>query len=86
MRVVCVYRDGEDYTRTVQEWIAEFERRTGKEIEIISPDGRDGVEFCKAYDVVEYPTMMALDESGGVLAGWRGVRELPTFDEASYWL
>ena len=42
MRVVCVMRDGEDYSRTVEEWIHEFERRSSAEVEIISPDGRDG--------------------------------------------
>lgn len=78
-------RDGEDYSRTVEEWIWEFERRTGTEIEVISPDGRDGVAFCQAYDVVEYPTILALNESGAVMASWRG-KELPLFDEVAYWV
>ncbi len=85
MRVVCVMREGEDYTRTVDEWIREFERRTGAEIEVISPDGRDGVEFCSTYDIVEYPTIMALNDDGSVLGSWRGVA-LPLFDEVAYWL
>lgn len=85
MRVVCVWREQEDYSRTVEEWITEFERRTGHEIESVSPDGREGVEFCQAYDIVEYPTMMALGERGEVLAMWRG-REMPLFDEVAYWL
>ena len=84
MRVVCVWREGEDYSRMMEEWITEFERRTGKEIETISPDGRDGDEFCRAYDVVEYPTILALNEDGSVLETWRG-RQLPTFDTVSYW-
>lgn len=84
MRVVCVYRDGEDYTRTVEEWMRELERRTGHEIESMSPDGRDGAQFCQTYDVVEYPTILALGNDGAVLAMWRG-RELPLFDEVMYW-
>ena len=75
MRVVCVYREGEDYSLMVGEWIAEFGRRTGKEIEVMSPDGRDGVQFCRTYDIVEYPTIMSM---------WRG-KQLPLFDEVSYW-
>lgn len=85
MRVVCVWREGEDYSRTVEEWIREFERRTGREIETISPDGRDGVGFCEVYDVVEYPTILALDDSGAVLSMWRG-KQLPLFDEVAYWV
>ncbi len=84
MRVVCVYRDGEDYTRAVQEWIHELERRTGHEIETMSPDGREGVQFCQTYDIVEYPTIMALGNDGAVMAMWRG-KELPLFDEVTYW-
>lgn len=84
MRIVCVWRDREDYSRAVEEWIAEFERRTGKEVESISPDGRDGVGFCEAYDIVEYPTILALRNDGGVAASWRG-QSLPLFDEVSYW-
>jgi len=85
MRVVCVFREGEDYTRTVEEWIREFERRTGDEIETMSPDGREGVEFCRVYDIVEYPTILALNDDGGVLSMWRG-KQLPLFDEVAYWV
>lgn len=84
MRVVCVWREGEDYSRTVEEWLREFERRTGREVESMSPDGREGVDFCRAYDVVEYPTILALGENGEVLSMWRG-KQMPLFDEVSYW-
>ena len=51
MRVVCVYRDNEDYTRSVTEWIENMRRQTGYEIEEMSPDEDPG--FCEAYDIVE---------------------------------
>lgn len=85
MRVVCVTREGEDYSRTVEEWLHEFERRTGVEIETVSPDGRDGADFCRTYDIVEYPTILALNNDGSVLASWRG-KQLPLFDEVAYWV
>lgn len=84
MRVVCVWREGYDYSRTVEEWLTGFERFTGKEVESIDPGTRAGEEFCRAYDIVEYPTMMALSDDGAVLALWRGTM-LPTFDEVNYW-
>lgn len=84
MRVVCVYREGEDYSRTVEEWLMAFERRTGKEIEVMSPDGREGTQFCQTYDIVEYPTIIALGDDGAVLSSWRG-KLLPLFDEVAYW-
>lgn len=85
MRVVCVWRDQSDYGRAVEEWMTEFERRSGKEIESLDPDTKDGESFCRAYDVVEYPTILALGDDGAVLASWRGTM-LPLFDEVSYWV
>lgn len=79
-----MWREGEDYSRAVEEWMGEFERRTGKEIESMSPDGREGASFCQTYDIVEYPTIIALGNDGAVLNLWRG-KQLPLFDEVSYW-
>lgn len=84
MRVVCVWREEEEYSRMVREWLREFERRTGREIESLDPHTREGEGFCQAYDVVEYPTFLALDSKGGVMEIWRG-KMLPTFDEVNYW-
>lgn len=84
MKVVCVWRRESDYGREVEEWLMEFARRTGREIETIDPDSRYGVGFCSAYDVVEYPTILALDDNGAVLGMWRGTM-LPRFDEVAYW-
>lgn len=84
MRIVCVWRDNTDYARTVEEWIREFEHRTGREIESLDPDTIEGEALCRAYDIVEYPTMLALDNRGATLEVWRG-RQLPTFDEVNYW-
>ena len=81
MRVICIYRDNEDYTRSVDEWIENIRRQTGYEIETMNPD--ENVNFCETYDVVEYPTIMALGESGEVRAAWRG-HTLPLINDGLY--
>lgn len=68
----------------MSEWLREFERRTGREVESVSPDTREGESICNAYDVVEYPTIMVLSNDGAVIASWRG-RNLPMFDEVAQW-
>ena len=83
MRVVCIYREGQDYSRSVDEWIENVRRQTGHEIETMNPDVNTGL--CEAYDVVEYPTILALDERGAVRASWRG-RELPLINEVLYYM
>lgn len=82
MRVVCIFRDNQDYSRTVTEWLENFRRQTGREIEIMNPD--ENSSFCETYDVVEYPTIMALGNNGEVRASWRG-RDLPLINEVLYY-
>ena len=83
MRVVCVARDNQDYSRSVTEWLENLRRQSGKEIEVLDPD--KNVNFCEAYDIVEYPTIIAIGEMGDVKALWRG-RELPLLDEVLYYM
>lgn len=83
MMVVCIYRDNQDYTRTVDDWLENFYRQTGREIETMNPD--ENVNFCETYDIVEYPTILALGDRGEVRASWRG-RELPLFNEVMYYM
>ena len=83
MRTVCIYRDGQDYSRSVDEWLDNFYRQTGREIEVMNPD--ENVGFCESYDVVEYPTILALGDRGDVRATWRG-KTLPLINEVLYYM
>ncbi|MBR2543286.1 hypothetical protein IKF03_01650 [Candidatus Saccharibacteria bacterium] len=83
MRVVCIYRDNQDYSRSVEEFLENVRRQTGHEIETMNPDENTG--FCEAYDVVEYPTILAIDERGAVRASWRG-RDLPLINEVLFYM
>lgn len=83
MRVVCVFKEGRDYSRTVTDWLEDLKRRTGHEIEVIDPDKNSG--FCEAYEIIEYPTIIALGPSGETAAVWKGL-PLPLFDEVTYYI
>ena len=83
MRVVCIYRDNEDYSRTVDEWLENIRRQTGREIETMNPDENPG--FCESYDVVDYPTILVLGDRGDVRASWGG-RDLPLINEVLYYM
>lgn len=83
MRVVCIYRENQDYSRNVNEWLENLRRQTGRELEVIDPDKNVG--FCEAYDVVEYPTILAIGNDGEVHASWRG-RDLPLINEVLFYM
>lgn len=84
MRVVIVWREESDYAREVREWIRDFENRTGVAIDSVNPDEPNGISLCKAYDVVEYPTILALSDSGSMLHMWRGT-PLTSLDSVAYY-
>lgn len=85
MRVVIVWKDYTDYSREVIDWTREFERRTGKELENLDPDSLEGESFCRAYDIMQYPTVIAIAEPNGVeQKRWCGT-PLPLINEVSFY-
>lgn len=85
MRVVVVYKEESDHAREVIDYLRDFTRQTGHELETINPDTREGADFCRTYDIVEYPSLIALDDRGTLQNLWRGT-PLPTVSEVSYYV
>lgn len=83
MRVVALYRSESDYARGVLDFLRDVRHQTGYEVEELSPDTREGAMMARTYDVVEYPTLLALNNEGAVQAMWRGT--LPTISEVGYY-
>jgi len=85
MRVVVVYKQQTDYTRQVEDYMFDFKRQTGHDLEVLDPESLDGISFCGTYDILEYPTIIALSDDGQVQNQWRGL-PLPTLSEVSYYV
>ena len=85
MRVAVVYKEQTDYARQVDSYMFDFKRLTGHDLEVINPETRDGIGFCETYDIVEYPTIVALSDSGQMQNMWRGL-PLPTMSEVSFYV
>lgn len=85
MRAVIVYKDETDYARTVTDYHRDFKRQTGHDLETLNPDTLEGIDFCRTYDIVEYPSVVALSDSGAMQNLWRGL-PLPTISEVSYYV
>lgn len=84
MKVYMVYKDESDHARAVTDFLRDFERQTGKQLEIVDPETRAGAGFCETYDVVEYPTIVAVDDNGVLQNMWRGTT-FPTISELTYY-
>jgi len=85
MRVVVVSKENTDYARAVTEFLHDFSYRTGHDIEVIDPDTAAGTSFCEVYDIVSYPTMIAIADDGSMQQTWNGL-PLPTISEVSYYV
>ena len=87
MRVVVLWREERDYSRQVIDWLHDFEHQTGRTIESVDPDTRDGIELAKAYDILEFPAFLALNDDGSVAQVWKGAgMNMPRVDDINYYL
>lgn len=84
MKVIVIYRSASEHGRTVEDYLRDFNRQTGRELETIDPDTKEGIDMARAYDIVEYPSVMALSDDGHLQNFWRGL-PLPTISEVSYY-
>ena len=84
MRVVVVFKNESDHAREVIDYQRDFTKQTGHALEEIDPDTSDGTEFCRVYDIVEYPSIVALSDDGQLQNLWRGT-PLPQISEVSYY-
>lgn len=85
MNVRIVFKEESDHAREVFDYLRDFERQTGHQIETINPDSKEGEMTCRTYDIVEYPTVFAVSEDGRLQNLWRG-SPLPTISEVSYYV
>jgi hypothetical protein len=84
MKVVIVYKNESDHARHVLDFLRDFERQTGRTVETLDPETTEGELFCRAYDIVEYPTVIAISDDSVMQNMWRGL-PLPTISEVSYY-
>ena len=85
MRVVVVYKDQTDYARQVIDYLRDFKYQTGHELEVLDPESPEGVDFCRTYDIMILPTMIAITNDGALQNSWQGL-PLPTISEVSYYV
>lgn len=85
MIVKVIYKYESDHAREVLDYLRDFERQTGHTLEEVDPDTSEGAHTCRTYDIVEYPTIIALSDDGQLQNIWRG-RPLPTISEVSFYV
>ena len=85
MRLVVLTKEGYDYSSAVDTFITELESQSvGAEVERLDPDAYEGESLAKALDILEFPAVVALDDSGSPIQQWLGM-PLPPISDVSYY-
>ena len=85
MKVIIFYRDASEHGQAVREFLRDFQKQTGHHIEEVNPDSPSGSQIATTYDIMEFPTLLAVDDSGTMQNIWSGL-PLPTISEVSYYV
>ncbi len=86
MKLLILYQPNTEHARTVEEYVHDFNRRyPDSSVVLTDVDSVEGIEEAELYDVVEYPTLLALAQDGSLLSSWSGV-PLPLMDAVAGYL
>ena len=84
MKVLIFYRPDSEHARLVEEFMHEFGRRYPEypltTVDIDSPKGSRDAEI---YDIVQYPTVLAITDAGNTLQRWDSGL-MPLLNEVAY--
>ena len=84
MKTLILYHPNSQHARSVEEFAHDYQRFGHGPINLISLEDRQGSDMARLYDIVSYPAVIALRDTGEVLASWQG-EQLPLMNEvASY--
>lgn len=85
MKAIMLYQPNSEGSRLVEEYIRDFERTRGRQIELMSMNTKDGAALASLYDVVRYPGLLVLREDGQMVTYWQGDK-LPLMNEVAGYL
>lgn len=85
MKTYIVYKDQSEHGRAVTEFVHDFKFQTGLDLDLMNPESLEGESFCRAYGIVDYPTVIAVADDGQMQKMWVGL-PLPTIMEVSYYV
>lgn len=78
--MIMLYRPDSEFARSSEQFVREFERRTGKAVEKINIDSPRGIELAQLYGVMSHPAFVATSDDGQFQKMWSG-HPLPLIDE-----
>lgn len=85
MKAVILYRPNTESETGILEYIRNFEQQTSKQLELVDVDTPSGIELAGLYDIVRFPTIIAINDDGQFIQAWPERDEWPTVSELSFY-
>lgn len=81
MKAFILYRPQSEFARRAEEYVHDFQRTRGVELELVDIDSADGVAAVELYDVVDNPALLITRENGELINLWLGIDSFPLMNE-----
>jgi len=85
MKAIILFKPNTETERSVSEYVREFARETGKEINLIDVESVEGVEMAKLYDILQTPAIVTFRDDGTIVEAWTEQEKWPTIAELSFY-
>lgn len=85
MKAVILYQPNSELESSVNEYVREFGRETGKTIALTDSNSIQGVEIAKLYDIMQFPAIIVFKDDGSFIESWVERDKWPTASELSYY-
>lgn len=85
MKALILYKPNSEHDTPVQGYVREFLRRTGKGLDLIDAESREGISLAQLYDIVQFPALVAVRDDGEIIEKWPELEKWPTMNELTYY-
>jgi hypothetical protein len=87
VKLLILYRPNSEHATEIESYVRDFEHKHNirGNVELISINTRDGAAMASLYDIMSYPSILALTGDGQLLNVWQG-KPLPLMDEVAGYL
>lgn len=87
VKVLVLYQPNSEFASNAESYVRDFQRQhdLGNKMELVSVNTRDGAATASLYDIMAYPSVLAIADDGSVLNVWVGP-QMPLMDEVAGYL
>lgn len=84
MKLLILYRPNSEHASDIESFVRDFQMRhdIGSRLQLVSVNTREGAATASLYDIMSYPSILAVADDGSVINMWQG-QPLPLMDEVA---